>query len=860
MAYNQNYTSSGPLSLLIVDDEEIVLNATREYLTKCYPFTIDIALSGDQAISILEKIRFDVIISDYEMEGMSGIDLLRSIRARGDDTPFIIFTGRGREEVVIHAFEEGADGYIQKGGDIRSQFAELAQKINTVVRRKRAEQKLRENEEEYRILFEDAPDAYIYMTPDGIISRCNKKAEELTGRSKEELIGAKFQQIFSSSEGAEGIIERAGSLCSDTLCFSQEMEILQGEETKTVSVSLNAVCEQDKTIRMIRVVMHDVTSLKQREETLIRQEAAVQSILDNLPIGVAVNSVEPSVQFSYVNDNFARMYRVDKETLKKPDGFWDMVYPDPEIREEIMRRVITDCASGDPDRMYWTRIPIERPGEKTSYVSARNIPMPGGEEMISTVWDVTDLMEAQVLLADQKQFLNRLLETIPSPIYYKDKEGGYLGCNSSFERFIGRTKEELVGRTVFDIAPPDLAILYDEKDKELFEKQGMQEYEASLLHADGTLHNVIFYKATITDSEGNIEGIVGIILDITRIKETENELKRAQLLIEGMLNGIPDIVGLQLPDHTIIRYNKAGYEVFGLPPSEIIGKKCYELIGRVLPCERCATALALVSKESETVERYVPELKKYFECTSTPILNEKGEIDLIVEILHDISDRKRDEEAIKQVNRQLNLLSGITRHDILNNVNIIQLLLDVMQNKLDLSPVKTEIDAVETAVSRIQSEIEFTKIYQYLGTHAPQWQRLLALLSELPVPQEITFECIVQDVMLFADPLLKKVFENLLDNTLRHGKGVTTVRISSKRKEKDLIIIYEDDGRGIADEDKELIFDRGYGMNTGFGLFFIREILSITGITIQETGEAGKGARFEILVPKGRFKIPRKKD
>ena len=109
------YQTNG-YNIPVIDNEEDVLDATKEYLSFTFSFTIDTAGSGEEALAKIADTRYDAIISDYEMETMSGIDILKTIRARGDDTPFIIFTGRGREEVVIAAFENGADGYVMKGG------------------------------------------------------------------------------------------------------------------------------------------------------------------------------------------------------------------------------------------------------------------------------------------------------------------------------------------------------------------------------------------------------------------------------------------------------------------------------------------------------------------------------------------------------------------------------------------------------------------------------------------------------------------------------------------------------------------------------------------------------------------------
>ena len=107
---------------------------------------------------------------------------------------------------------------------------------------------------------------------------------------------------------------------------------------------------------------------------------------------------------------------------------------------------------------------------------------------------------------------------------------------------------------------------------------------------------------------------------------------------------------------------------------------------------------------------------------------------------------------------------------------------------------------------------------------------------------------------VFADPLVVKVFYNLMDNAVRYGGQITTIRFSEEEHDGYHAVVCEDDGVGIPVEEKEKIFERGFGKNTGLGLFLSREILAITGITIRETGEPGRGARFEIVVPKGMYR------
>jgi len=135
--------------------------------------------------------------------------------------------------------------------------------------------------------------------------------------------------------------------------------------------------------------------LSRSRRRLRESEAFILAVMDNLPIGIAVNSVDPAVSFSYMNDNFPRCYRTTRSALADPNGFWDAVYEDPEFREEIKKRVLDDCASGDPARMRWTGVPITRKGEETTFVSAMNTPIPGKPLMISTVWDVTEHKRAE---------------------------------------------------------------------------------------------------------------------------------------------------------------------------------------------------------------------------------------------------------------------------------------------------------------------------------------------------------------------------------------------------------------------------------------------------------------------------------
>ncbi len=168
--------------------------------------------------------------------------------------------------------------------------------------------------------------------------------------------------------------------------------------------------------------------------------------------------------------------------------------------------------------------------------------------------------------------------------------------------------------------------------------------------------------------------------------------------------------------------------------------------------------------------------------------------------------------------------------------------------------IENELQIAKT----IQHQIEFTRYYEEIGITAPKWQDIVEVIKRaahsLKLP-DITLEVHLHGLVVFCDSLIEKVFYNLIENTLRHGSQVTTITISCTLVKSDIALVYTDDGIGIAVNDKEHIFEWGFGKHTGLGMFLTKEILSITGISIQENGEPGKGVRFEMIIPEGTYRV-----
>jgi signal transduction histidine kinase len=225
----------------------------------------------------------------------------------------------------------------------------------------------------------------------------------------------------------------------------------------------------------------------------------------------------------------------------------------------------------------------------------------------------------------------------------------------------------------------------------------------------------------------------------------------------------------------------------------------------------------------------------------------------------DISERKASEEALRQVNRKLNFISSLSRHDILNRVSVLLGYLDRAKTMTSDPALLDHLDRLEVSTKTIAKLVQFTRDFKDLGMHPPQWfaiKDIILGVSRDLEPEGISLSFDVGEWEIYADPQVTRVFTNIFDNTRIHGKTATKIKIHCTPKDHELSLVIEDNGIGITQEMKKEIFEPGMIRNQGFGLFLAKEILSITGLALEENGIVGKGARFEIHIPAGSYRAP----
>jgi PAS domain S-box-containing protein len=432
----------------------------------------------------------------------------------------------------------------------------------------------------------------------------------------------------------------------------------------------------------------------------------------------------------------------------------------------------------------------------------------------------------------------------------------------------------------------------------------------------GKRHLVLWVKATpLLNAEGQVSGAIETFRDITErvrtikehradremlarkneeiltrneqlaaieeeLRQTLDELQQSHRLVQEsekkyrvLVEALPDAILIH--ENGKITYgNSAACALFGRDVPQILQTPLAALIGNGTGEALLATSRELLAgkimsgHQDYTFEKPDGQTVRV-EAILSPI-DVEGRV-LMQILFHDITRQKVSEEqilrqhdeveryahALARANKNLNLMYSITRHDILNHLTVLIGFMELAGGRITDPFVLDYLRKQKCAAQAIYQSILFTRDYQDLGIHDPEWQNLQDIVScvtaQVNAPR-ITFTVAVEGLEIFADPLLEKVFYNFIDNSLRHGGDVSTVTFSSRKNDIGLLLLYEDNGVGIPDEEKVQIFERGFGKNTGLGLYLVQEILLLTDITIRETGEPGRGARFEMQVPVHSFR------
>ncbi len=394
-------------------------------------------------------------------------------------------------------------------------------------------EKIRQSEEYLRKALKSIGDAVMITDRDGHITLMNRVAEQLTGHAFKQAEGCPVGKILYLNDPATGKkitnpVTKVPATGKTARFASNTILIAKNGSEYPVTASASPIKDRKGNINGVVIVFRDITESYKMREELSEKEEFTKAVMDNLPVGIAVNSVFPEVEALYMNDHFPRIYRTTRKKLTSPGSFWDTVYEDPRFREVIKKRVLDDVASGDPERMFWENIPITRKGKETTYITAYNTPVPEKNLWISVVIDVTDRKRAEDKLRESEAQYRSLIENSNDAIYLLyDRKFDVI--NHRFEEMFGYTLEE-VNSPGFDfirLVAPESRPLIEERQRKIADGDYVEPmYEFTALNREGKKMNVETSVSYINYKDG--KAIQGIIRDVSERKIMMSELVRAK--------------------------------------------------------------------------------------------------------------------------------------------------------------------------------------------------------------------------------------------------------------------------------------------------------------------------------------------
>ncbi len=895
------------ITVLYVDDEQHLLDIAKVFLEQTGKFLIDTSTSVQEAQKKLEHIKYDAILSDYQMPVMDGIEFLKFVRECHGSIPFILFTGRGREEIVIQALENGADFYIQKGGDPKSQFAELQNKIEKAVTEKLAIRAREESEQRLTDIINFLPDATFVIDARGIVIAWNRAMEQMTGVPASDMLGrGDHEYALPFYHERRPILldlilsynlpvaQTYGNILQEgvTLIAEKFIPYIYGGKGAHLWFVASPLYDANGNIVGAIESIRDVTVQKNLEQSVrageqryhnIFNAAAEAMIVIDRNSGKIFDANAAAMRlYGYTLDEFRSMRSLDlTEDGERmiPSGMEGILHiPERRHRKKDGSRFPAEISGNIyPQKnraiaILTVRDITERKNAEQELARRNDKLNEANEQLAATMEELRqncdELDKNQRQLIQANDFLASLISASPFAIIAFDARGTILRWNTAAERMFGWSEAEMVGKILPNI-PEGKISDFETFIRRVLSGDSMSCIELQRGTKDGPDIDIRLSAAPIYSDKATITGVLGIIEDITEQKAAAVELTESRRVLDTLMQNLPGMVYRcrNDPEWTMEFVSNGCTDLTGYQPEDLIGNRTVSYASLIVPEDR--------QRVYDWVQQGIDHLQPFqleYRISDRAgrvrgvweqgrgIFNNEGELIALEGYISDNTKRLFAEEALQQANRKLNLLSGLTRHDIGNQLLVLQAYIHMCGNAID-SPDKLAglFSKEEKAVKNLEQQINFTRDYQDLGIQSPVWQNISTLIHRITATHlmgEIQVHVDREDLEIYADPLFEKVLYNLIDNALRYGgDAMTAVTISSREKSGFLIITVADDGRGISAEDKQQLFTKGFGKNTGLGLFLSREILSLTGITITENGVPEEGARFEITVPDGAYRF-----
>ena len=612
----------------------------------------------------------------------------------------------------------------------------------------------------------------------------------------------------------------------------------------------------------LRGLVIDITDRKKTEVSLKESEEKFRNLSEESPNMIFIHVHGRVI---YANKKCEEILHYKKEEFYSPDfSFLSLIAPE---YVELLKLSYASHMKGEEVPPY-EYVLVTRDGKRiNAIIASKLIDYEGEKAILGIVTDITESKKMEEKLKINEKKYDTLINATNTGYVIMDGKGLVLDANLEYVRLTGhKTLDQIKGRSVTEWTAKHDLKRNAEEVKKCYQEGFVRNLEIDYVDENGKITPIEINAAVIESEQDSV--IVTLCRDITERKKAEQavsaSLKRYQSFIEvtGELGWTTNAAGEVLEDIPSFR-NFTGQtydEVKGWGWTKAVHPEDVEHATQAWQ----AAVAAKTKYEVEYRLRRCDGVYRNFMARGAPILEEDGKIREWVGTCIDITDRKEAEEALNRtmdelvrVNEKLGVVGSLTRHDVRNKLMVVKSNLYLLKKQIGDNPKLAKyLEDINLAINQSDKMFEFSRFYEKIGVEEPSkidvaqcFNQAVTLLPNLGTIK-IVNDC--QGLEVMADSLLKQLFYNFVDNSLKHGEKVTQIRVHFTDEGDGVKLFYEDDGVGIPEANKPKLFHEGFttGKSTGLGLFFIKKMVEVYGWTITEEGEPGKGARFVINIPK----------
>ena len=722
--------------------------------------------------------------------------------------------------------------------------------VRDISERIQADEQVLRVKEEWERTFNAVPDLICILDTGHTILRVNQAMSNKLDVTPEQAVGLTCYQCVHGTKSPP-------DFCPHSLLLNDKqehtIEIYEERLGGHFLVTCTPLRDKDGGLLGSVHVARDITERKVAEEALKESEEQSKDLLSQIPDIILIHQDGNIV--------YANKTATDKTGFSNEELIGSQVLD--YVVENDRKTILTNMArrsAGEPVEDYEIGMVHKSGALRHTIVRTAPIVFNKIPSVMIIVIDISERRQMEVALRESEVRYRKLSEDMPVLIGTFLPDGTLTYVNSALAMISGMRADEMSGLNFFNMLPEvDLKTVQKQLGK-LTPEYPVETHEQSYIAPDGNPRWYQWTNRAFFDHDAQVVHFQAVGLDITERKGAEEAVRKSEQRFHSMFERHDSIMLLIDPETgKIIDANFAAERFYGRSRKDLCKQSMDEI--NTLPADEIAAKMIAAVRERINFFTFPHRLAsgeiRTVEVHSSPI--DIGGKTVLFSIIHDITERKRAERALLEANKKLTLLFGLSRQDINRQLSVLTENLRILQRKQADTTHEEYLRKLSTATRRISGMIRFTSEYEKIGVHASAWLECRTLVDtatkQAPLGKVAVNNDIPAGIEIFADPLVARAFIILMDNAARYGGKITTIRFTVTESGNDHIIVCEDDGAGVPAEEKMKIFSQGFGKNSGMGLFLSREILGITGITIHETGNPGKGARFEMTVPKGAWRI-----